>query len=162
PTLPSRAGFQTIAAQGRMKIGLEEGTLTLILGEERHAVQCRMLVRQWYRIKAAVDAKARRFSLEQMPLEPHPLMNDEGRLSGKLGSLPATKVKGFWLAGFPQANGEIGEHFDGKIDRPSLGRIARWDFSRDIPTTRAVDIGRGRHHGTLVNLPARAMKGHNW
>src|SRR5262245_46988123 len=40
PTLSSRAGFQTIAAQGVMKIGLEKGALTLILGEERHALQC--------------------------------------------------------------------------------------------------------------------------
>ena len=46
--------------------------------------------------------------------------------------------------------------------RHRSGPIARWDFSKEIETTRAVDLGRGKHHGKLVNLPARAMKGHNW
>jgi len=56
----------------------------------------------------------------------------------------------------------IGEHFDGKIDSPSLARVARWDFSIDIPTIRTFDVGPGKHHGNLVNLPARAMTGHDW
>ena len=67
-------------------------------------------------------------------------MNDEGRLSGKLEALPRT-TRGFWLAGCPQGDGSIGEHFDGKIDQPSLGRVAWWDFSKDMQSTRAVDVG---------------------
>lgn len=160
PTLPRR-GFQVIAAQGSLKIALDEGALTLRIGEEAHALEARMLKRQWYKIRVAVDA-ARRFTLEQTPLEPHPLMNDEGRLTGKLQASPEGTAKGFWLAGCPQPDGSIGEHFDGKIDSPSLARVARWDFSIDIPTTRTFDVGPGKHHGNLVNLPARAMTGHDW
>src|SRR5207249_4194987 len=119
PTLPKR-GFQAIAAQGSMKIAIDQGALTLILGDEKHALKSPMLRRQWYAIKVAVDARTRKFTLEQKPLEPHPLMNDEGRLTGKLASLPAKNVKGFWLAGCPQPDSTIGEHFDGKIDRPVL------------------------------------------
>ena len=160
PTLPKR-GFQVIAAQGAMKIALDQGFLTLACGGERHSLKARMLVRQWYSIKVTFDSRSRKFTLEQKALEPHPLMNDEGRMSGTVKTPPAP-AKGLWLAGCPQADGSIGEHFDGKIDAPSLGSIARWDFSKEIETTRAVDLGRGRHHGRLVNLPARAMKGHNW
>ena len=37
-----------------------------------------------------------------------------------------------------------------------------WNFADDIPTQQIGDIsGRGLH-GELVNMPARAMTGHNW
>ena len=38
PTLPKR-GFQVIAAQGGMKIALDEGALTLVCGGERHSLK---------------------------------------------------------------------------------------------------------------------------
>lgn len=160
PTLPSR-GFQVIAAQGSLKIGLDHGALALVANDERHMLGCKMLTRQWYGVKVSVDGKSRKFTLEQIPLERHALQDDAGKLAGRLGALPKS-AKGFWIAGCPQADGTVGEHFDGKIDSPALGRIARWDFSREMMTTRAVDTGPGKHHGRLVNLPARAMKGHNW
>ena len=40
--------------------------------------------------------------------------------------------------------------------------IARWDFSKEIETTRAVDVGPLKLHGELKQLPTRAMKGWNW
>ena len=79
-----------------------------------------------------------------------------------------------------------GGHFNGKLDRPRLaGRaldpaemaalgadalpdelvtsvLAAWDFSLDIPSETIVDISPNRMHGRIVNLPARAMTGHNW
>jgi N,N-dimethylformamidase len=160
PTLPAR-GFQVIAAQGALKIGIVNGSLTLVANDERHSLGCRMLARKWYAIKASINSRTRNFALEQTPLEPHMLQHDSGKLSGKLAALPNTS-KGFWIAGCPQSDGIVGEHFDGKIEAPALHRLARWDFSKEIPTTRVVDIGGRKHHGRLVNLPARAMKGHNW
>ncbi|MBN8890084.1 MAG: hypothetical protein BGP12_15940 [Rhodospirillales bacterium 70-18] len=77
-------------------------------------------------------------------------------------------------------------HFNGRIDSPRLcagvadaaarallatdplnaalaaSLIAAWDFSRDIPTETITDIGPRRLHGSIVNLPTRAMRGHNW
>lgn len=44
----------------------------------------------------------------------------------------------------------------------STSLVASWDFSEEIPTTRAVDKGPYRMHAELVNLPTRAMTGHNW
>lgn len=40
--------------------------------------------------------------------------------------------------------------------------VASWDFSEGIPTRRAVDKGPYKLHGDVVNLPTRAMTGHNW
>jgi N,N-dimethylformamidase len=40
--------------------------------------------------------------------------------------------------------------------------IAHWGFSRDIPSRRVVDLSPHGRHGETVNMPTRAMKGHNW
>ena len=77
-------------------------------------------------------------------------------------------------------------HFNGKIDRPrtatrALDRTERdalggpeapaalarviagfWDFARETPTDRIIDLSEHRRDGVLVNLPARAMTGFNW
>ncbi len=71
-------------------------------------------------------------------------------------------------------------HFDGKIEAPLIaGRcvafdrdtaldalhgecLARWDFSRAINSQVVEDAsGQGRH-GRCINLPTRAVTGHNW
>jgi N,N-dimethylformamidase len=79
-----------------------------------------------------------------------------------------------------------GGHFNGKIDRPRLANraldraemallcadavaaglenalVASWDFSRDMTTDAIRDVSPNRLDGVTVNLPARAMTGHNW
>jgi N,N-dimethylformamidase len=97
-----------------------------------------------------------------------------------------------WHAGeaeAPTAYGRLlaGGHYNGKLDRPRLaGRalqpdevaavagdgplpagleraiVGRWDFSREIATETLVDSSPNRLHGAAVNLPTRAMTGHNW
>lgn len=73
-------------------------------------------------------------------------------------------------------------HFNGKIDGPKLfsrpltdseissmasgqvpdGIMAAWDFARDISSDRIVDVSGNEYHGHLINLPTRAVTGHNW
>ncbi len=62
-------------------------------------------------------------------------------------------------------------HFDGKIEGPGFYgaadvdpmRIqAKWDFSEQTKSLVIEDIGQGRHHGNLVNYPARAMTSSRW
>ncbi len=175
PTLPQNP-MQTIASQWNARTGsgfrimVDRGALTLIVADAqgnaaRRALPQLMLRRNWYEIRVTVDGKTGRFSLEQTPVLAKAVIADGGKLAGKLNVLPGT-ARGIYLAGTPQAGGTVGEHFDGKIEAPvfTQGRrvIAKWDFSRDIPTTRAIDVGPGKYHGKLVNLPTRAMKGHNW
>ena len=81
----------------------------------------------------------------------------------------------------------VGGHYNGKLDRPRLANraltqaevaalagdgplpsglepavVARWDFSCEIPSETLVDTAPNRLNGRTVNLPARAMTGHNW
>jgi len=80
----------------------------------------------------------------------------------------------------------VAGHYNGRIDRPRLAAraldrseilalagdvvpaalatdvVAAWDFARDIPGTTIHDISANRLHGSIVNLPARAMRGWNW
>ena len=42
------------------------------------------------------------------------------------------------------------------------GLVALWDFSVDIPSRHASDLGPHRLHGRAVNMPMRAVTGHNW
>ena len=78
----------------------------------------------------------------------------------------------------------VSGHYNGKIDRVRLsdrsqsltemdrltetrhdfpGHVrAAWDFARDMGTDRIIDASTSRRHGTLVNMPTRAMKGYNW
>ena len=40
--------------------------------------------------------------------------------------------------------------------------IASWDFSQGPSSSRVTDAGPHRLHGTAVNMPTRAVTGHNW
>ncbi len=88
----------------------------------------------------------------------------------------------------PTAHGrlQVGGHFNGRIDRPRLASraldragigdlagsavpagleadvVALWDFARDIGSERLRDVSPNRLNGETVNLPARAVTGHNW
>ncbi len=125
--------------------------------------------------------------LGQAPLEPHPGFDDAGeasaRLAGKLrlgsGRALFACLPGVAASAPPQA------HFNGKLERPTMweggdvaaaraaqrrtvpkgptpGLIACWDFSIGIPTLGLADIGPSGFHGTVENLPSRAMTGSNW
>lgn len=91
-------------------------------------------------------------------------------------------------ADHPTAYGNlrVGGHYNGRIDRPRLAHraldraaigdlaggvvpqaleqavVACWDFSRDIGSEKMADLSANRLHGETVNLPARAVTGHNW
>ena len=66
---------------------------------------------------------------------------------------------------------QLTDHFNGKLEAPSiragtscdaLTLRLHWDFSKETPTTRLVDVGPAGRHGHLINLPARAMTGAAW
>ena len=86
----------------------------------------------------------------------------------------------------PAGSLRAGGFFNGKLDRPRLCRralseaeawslagetmpsgleaavVAAWDFSRDIGTETIRDASSHRLDGLTVNLPTRAVTGHNW
>lgn len=67
-------------------------------------------------------------------------------------------------------NGHPVDRFNGRIDNPSLlsvpgdrqRPIASWDFATGIDTLIITDVSGNDLHGTLVNRPARGVRGHLW
>ncbi|HWA44699.1 MAG TPA: N,N-dimethylformamidase beta subunit family domain-containing protein [Hypericibacter adhaerens] len=58
---------------------------------------------------------------------------------------------------------QIGQILSTPLTGPSAASlVAAWDFSRDIPGTKARDIGPNGLDGDCINLPTRAMTGHAW
>jgi N,N-dimethylformamidase len=130
---------------------------------------------------ASYDAATRTLAVGQTPLHPRVRAGDAGRAAVTVPAAPAldsrTPLLVAALGGAP-----VGGHYNGKIERPALydaalgdaavaaapdgasapHLVAAWDFSREISGTRAVDVGPSGLHGTLVNLPARAMIGSTW
>lgn len=185
------AQWDPAARRGLIVAVTDGGRLALTVGDGSGAVQtvtvdAPMLVRQWYALAIAFDPATRRVRLDQRPLQPYAQVQDHGRFEGVLDLAPAPVGTPLLFAGCPEADGSVGGHFDGKIDGPMIlagvhaperhdallrprppaalaeAIIARWDFSREIGTTTAVDIGPSRRHGRLEHLPTRAMKGWNW
>ena len=177
-----QAGFRIeLVDGGKLGFVAGDGSRTVTVATARP-----MLVRQWYRVAVAYDPAAGKVTLIQEPLRRYPTIDDAGHQEAELGLTPSALAVPLLMAGSPEAGGTIGRHYDGKIDSPALVRgvhglaryepllrsgvpfvsdpdlIARWDFSREIRTTRTVDVGPSRHDGELVHLPSRAMKGWNW
>src|SRR5690606_3392666 len=89
------------------------------------------------------------------------------------------------LAGRSLADGRIGDHFNGRIERPLIlhgspdlaavahcarepasappGEIhACWDFAIGMESWTVQDIGPHGLHGRLLNTPKRAVRGVRW
>lgn len=176
-----RDGVRLLAAQG--------GVLTLELTSGGAAKTLTlsatpMLERQWYAVGFSYDADTGTAELWQRPVRPYAQIRDTGAARGRL--LPVPKLPSMLsLAGRLIGPHLADAHFDGKIDSPALvaglhpstvydailagtqGGIARqmlahWDFSAGITGTTAHDVSGHDNHGTLVNAPARGMKGWNW
>lgn len=40
--------------------------------------------------------------------------------------------------------------------------VAAWDFSQEVHSAKVIDTSPNALHGTVVNMPTRAVTGHNW
>jgi N,N-dimethylformamidase len=161
----------------------EDGSVEALLGATRVKTRVPLEERQWYRVFAVYDATAATLTVGQVRLE--------GGRPAAAPRIATTKLDpgatGLPVAGMPWIIGALGGtpvkgHFNGKIERPVIaataadagtietlatdntvpGIIAAWNFSQEMSSIRFVDTGPGKHHGQLVNLPARAMTGSNW
>jgi N,N-dimethylformamidase len=146
---------------------------------------------EWYFIAASYDAKTGQVQLYQEPQREWP-QDDTLALIARTTRVHEVGAHAFafLMAASWQysSNGEViaGRHFNGKIDSPRLfGRalsqaeivslkrgafplafgsalLATWDFSADVSSTRVTDTSPHGLHGQTINMPARAMTGHNW
>jgi N,N-dimethylformamidase len=138
---------------------------------------------QWYFVAASFDARTGNVFLYQQPLSDYPFDPTRAVVERTIALRSvATNAAPFVMAAYEPRRGQIGGHFNGKIDAPRVyaralnraeleaaaqGRgpadvLASWDFSLDIPTAKVTDSATHRLHGQAVNTPTRAVTGHNW
>ena len=147
-------------------------------------------VLEWYFVAATYDAETGQVRLFQEPVTGWPLdasrvvVERSTALRGVGESDHAFLMAGYWEG--TASDRLVGGHFNGKIDSPRLfGRalsqeelealkgggsakalgdalIAEWDFAAGSSSTKVTDTSSHGLHGHTVNMPARAMTGHNW
>ncbi len=145
----------------------------------------------WYFVAATFDAHSGQIAVYQEPLRTWP--QDQTRATAtattQLQSTPTTEVDcvmaGLWQTG-DDGESRVGQHFNGKIDRPGVFRralsrdellslqrgasplafgddlVASWDFSAEVASDTIIDTSPHGLHGRAINMPARAMTGYNW
>ena len=202
PTTPD-AGSQGLltrwSAADRSGYGLfigEAGDLAVWLGDgtgnvEHLSTGTPLRAHDWYFVAATYDATSGRVCLYQEPVRRWPVEATCAVVERTAAVRPRSAAGSpFLMAGYLTADlaacGAVGEHFNGKLDRPSLfGRVLRpaevaalqagasphdhgaalvaaWDFSADIATDKVTDTSDHKLHGRAINMPTRAVTGYNW
>ena len=149
-----------------------------------------MLNREWYFAGVSYDAGTGKVHLYQEAMVPYARSVAKVAVSNTSGVEPVFVGAPLLMAASPvftESGRVIGKHYmNGKIDRPRLARCALsrldmerlrgdvvpqdlvssmigiWDFSKDITSEKVSDTSPNLLHGKTVNMPARAMTGHNW
>ena len=168
----------------------ENGALGARIGNDSFHTGKPLSASRWYFVAATYDAPSGEITLYQKPMVTWPM--DEGvvvKISTKRHinepNELALLIAAYWLRKDVE-HGATGGHFNGKIDSPKLFSraltpdeidslqhecvpenveallVAAWDFSKDPSSKKATDISLNALHGSVVNMPARAMTGHNW
>ena len=184
----SKSGFAlVIDTNGRIALTLGDGTgrvQTVTTGRS-------LLACQWYFVGASYDSRSGKIRVFQKPLAEYPGIHDSVTRSARL-TLRRVGIndRPVVMAGLEDRVGRtrrtiVVNHYNGKIDSPRLANralseadmdalrygvpasledaiVAAWDFSRDIGSERITDLSSNQHHGTVINLPTRAMTGWNW
>ena len=174
-----------IDSAGDLGLWLGDGTRI-----ERHHTETPLRSHDWYFVAATYDAASGRVGLYQWPVRRWPVETARAEVERQASIRPGGAVgDAFVVAGRVCGGDErllVDHHFNGRIDRPRVfsraltrdevaaleggdspgdsdsALVADWDFSLDISSDRVTDTsGRGLH-GRTVNVPTRAMPGHNW
>lgn len=134
-------------------------------------------LRRWHRLWLSGDPGTGRVAVGMAPL-------DAGHESVATAVVQGLRLPagGGRLTIAADAGPAPGRHLTGRLEDPALlsghratwphpgaalaalapELIAGWDFARDIPTQRVLDIGPQACDGHLVNVPTRAVVGARW
>ena len=153
---------------------------------------CPLIGREWYALAAGFDSATGDIWVGQSLLATYGATRGDALTSQSGDVRPGCSDSvPFMIAATYGGDGNAGGSkpvccFNGKIEAPSiLGRatpagerhalsqpgaiaatdpdiLAAWDLSRDISSLQVRDGSRHGRHGRCLNLPTRAMTGHNW
>lgn len=187
PTLPGRKCviLRLLDAEDREVAGLgmdEGGRFVGTFGASGAALAVPevALDHLWYRVWLTYDARNRQAVIGQQPLKTG---RPDGTARTAGGEVVLPQPAGAKKVSISAPGDEQGGlTFNGRIERPMIfdrvltsvqieaaadgqqvpGLVAAWDFSREISSTRIVDVGPHGLHGRLVNMPTRAVTGSKW
>ncbi len=169
----------------------EDGSLALWIGnaDQVHKVCTGVPLKksQWTFIAATYDAASGEVCLYQRPQVQWPVDSATATTRETIATNAIAENESDFLMAATWQDSDDGpltsSHYNGKIDNPRLydhplqipeqapydaipdadaALIANWDFSLDIGSTKISDTHTHQLHGRAVNLPTRAMTGHNW
>ena len=154
----------------------DHGACGTTFGDAKISTGAKLTARKWYRVWTSFDAANQTLTVAQIALhEPNEAITKRIKVN-QPSSL--AKINETLIAALNDEQSRA--HFNGKIESPFIlnralnatefhsdatqipDRIAHWDFARDIPTTRIIDIAKNAFHGALINHPTRAMTGEKW
>jgi N,N-dimethylformamidase len=144
----------------------------------------------WHFVAATFDASSGRAGLYQRQLRNWSADPYDPVVERNLAAQDIRECEvGVYFAAFTERltpQPMVSGYFNGKIDAPKLFNralsarelselradlepssfsgsvVGWWDFSQGISGKQIVDRSSQQHHGTLINMPARAVTGHNW
>ncbi|SDX86427.1 N,N-dimethylformamidase [Ruegeria halocynthiae] len=149
---------QTILSCGDFDLCIAaNGAACFRSGADHVATDMPVKLRQWHRIEGRVEAG--HLVLSHQALGRYATGPTTGRMPARVTALTGLPTVGALLT-----DGEATQHFNGKIEAPSITAgnvtLCEWDFSLSmmkvtVPAKTGPDL-------SLVNFPTRAMTGSNW
>ena len=188
PTTPSRGeqGLLTRWSENR-GVGLfidAAGCAALRVGAFELSSGTPLMTRAWTRIAGAYDGTSGRARLVQRPRDEAPLAHAPAVVEAVVPEAPDAAglpvVMAAWHGAFRGTRHVPRGLCNGKLARPSIWSrafeperllagdlperecVAHWDFSLAMESMTAMDAGPHALHGTIENLPDRAMTGPFW
>ena len=160
-------------------LAIDKNGVTALIGNYRVSVGKPLLERRWYRVWMTYNSSSKTVSVGQTPIRERYDADDSGyrETSIKNTSLGTGDLLIASFQGDPRS-----AHYNGKIENPIILKtalklndlisfsvdcindqvFANWDFSKKIDSAEILDLGPHQLHGSLENLPTRAMTSSEW
>ena len=172
-----------IGERGGVELRVADGK-----GVARVSCEKTLIEREWYLVAGSFDARTQTATVCQRSMESSPLADPSQHAMQVLAKRPVfEQIPLLFGACADGADGSpTTHHFNGKLERPRLTRVAleeqswqtlledplaephddvlvgAWDFARDMSTTRVRDLSPHAFEGETVNLPTRAVTSFDW
>ncbi|WP_223427689.1 N,N-dimethylformamidase beta subunit family domain-containing protein [Tateyamaria pelophila] len=154
----SCAHTQTLVGCGDIDLCIDAtGSACIQAGQVIISTNTPLKLRQWYRIEGRLERGV-------LSISHHRVGRQAGDPSHAQTPCEAFDVQGTPTVGAHMRDGRAVQHFNGKIEKPSISAdgvtLCAWDFGRDIQkTTVPAETGPDL---TLVNFPTRAVTSADW
>jgi len=186
PTTPDQ-GPQGILTRfcGKTGYGLfidADGALALWVGDgervEKISSDGKLKAAKWYFVAASYDSATGAISISAREQTCWPGIDIKVRKT--IDAIDLTDINSDFLIAacrdWSAADRLVTHHFNGKVDNPRLYQrafsspdeysteflVADWDFAQNIDSDIVSDTSINRLDGRIINLPTRAVTGHNW